>query len=75
MDPSSDFLKKIVEYLESMHVGEFMTGTMEEVKEQVDENNKVKEYRNPLQTLPDAPPEPTDCDRNKYESCKNTTKW
>jgi len=48
MDPHSDFQKKIVEYLESVHVGEFMTGTMEEVKEQVDENMKAKEYRDPL---------------------------
>jgi hypothetical protein len=42
--------------LESVHVGEFMTGTMDEVKEQVDENIKAKEYRDPTQTLPDAPP-------------------
>jgi hypothetical protein len=47
MDPNSDFQKKIVEYLESVHVGEFMTGTMDEVKEQVDENMKAKEYRDP----------------------------
>ena len=33
MDSSSDFQKKIVEYLEIVHVGEFMTGTMDEVKE------------------------------------------
>jgi len=26
MDPNSDFQKRIVEYLESVHVGEFMTG-------------------------------------------------
>jgi hypothetical protein len=32
MDPNSDFQKKIVEYLESVHVGEFMTGTMETKK-------------------------------------------
>src|ERR1700683_1648744 len=29
MDPNSDFQKKIVEYLESVHVGEFMTGNMD----------------------------------------------
>jgi len=32
---NSIFKKRIVEYLESVHVGEFMTGTMDEVKEQV----------------------------------------
>ena len=33
-----------MEYLESVHVGEFMTGTMDEVKEQVHENMKAEEY-------------------------------
>ena len=70
MDPNSDFQKRIVEYLESVHAGEFMTGTMDEVKEQVDENMKVKKYRDPTQTLPDAPPEPAEC-----ESCENTASW
>jgi hypothetical protein len=75
MEPNSDFQKKIVEYLESAHVGEFMTGTMEEVKEQVDENMKSEEYKDPTQTLPDAPPEPTDYDCNKCESCESTANW
>src|SRR6202011_6331170 len=75
MDPNSDFQKKIVEYLESVHVGEFMTGTMEEVKEQVDGNMEAKKYRDPPQTLLDAPPEPTDCDCSKCESCENKTNW
>jgi hypothetical protein len=58
-----------------VHVGEFITGTMDEVKEQVDKNMKAKEYRDPTQTLPDPPPEPTDCDCNKCESCKSITNW
>jgi hypothetical protein len=75
MDPNSDFQKKIVEYLEGVHVGEFMTGNMDEVKEQVHENMKAKECRDPLQTLPDPSPEPTDCDCNKYESCESAANW
>src|ERR1700723_84936 len=75
MDPNSDFQKKIVEYLESVHIGEFMTGTMDEVKEQVQENMKAKEYKDPTQTLTDAPPKPTDCDCNKCESCETTANW
>ena len=75
MDPNSDFQKKIVEYLESVHVGEFMTGTMDEVKEQVAENMKDEEYRDPTQTLPDPPPEYTECKCHECESCKNTANW
>ena len=66
----SDFQKKIVEYLESVHVGEFMTGTMDEVKEQIQENMKAEEYEDLTQTLPDPPPEFTDCDCEKCESVK-----
>ena len=32
MDPTSDFQEIMVEYLESVHVVEFMTGTMDDVK-------------------------------------------
>jgi hypothetical protein len=36
---------------------------------------KAKEYRDPTQTLPDVPQEPTDCDCNTCESCENTANW
>src|SRR6202046_5322168 len=75
MDPSSDFQKKTVEYLKSVHVGEFMIGTMDEVKEQVQENMKADAYEDPTQTLPDAPPKPTDSDCGKCESCKTIANW
>jgi hypothetical protein len=75
MDPNSDFQKKIVEYLESVHVGEFMTGTMDEVKEQVHEKMKAADYQDPTQTLPVPPPEYTDCDCTKCKSCENTANW
>ena len=35
----------MVEYLKSIHVGEFIIGTIDEIKEQV---MKVKEYQNPI---------------------------
>jgi len=43
MDPTSDFQQKIVEYLESVHIGEFMTGTQEEVKHHIE----IKKTQNP----------------------------
>ena len=61
--------------MESVHVGKFMTGSMYEVREHINENMKAKEYRDPTQTLPDAPPEPTEYDCNKCESCENTANW
>jgi len=65
----------MVEYLESLHIGEFMTGTMDEVKEKVHENMKAEEYQDPTQTLPDPPPEFKDCDCEKCGSCENTANW
>ena len=35
MDSSSDFKKKLVEYLESVHIGEFLTGTKKEVEDKL----------------------------------------
>lgn len=35
MDPNSDFQQAMVEYLESVHMGEFMTGSMESVKQNI----------------------------------------
>jgi hypothetical protein len=32
MDPKTDFQKKMVEYLESVDMGEFITGSLEDVK-------------------------------------------
>ena len=41
MDPDSLFQKEMVEYLESVHKGEFLNGDMESVKEKI-EDYKLK---------------------------------
>jgi hypothetical protein len=57
MDATSNFQQKIVEYLESVHMGEFMTGSMADVKARVEkETAENKDYQDPTQTLPDPPP-------------------
>jgi Helitron helicase-like domain at N-terminus len=55
MDVNSDFQKKLVEYLESLCVGEFLTGLKTEISERVSEESKSAEYRNPTLTLPNPP--------------------
>ena len=37
MDPNSDFQQRMVQYLESVRIGEFTTGTMEEISDHIDE--------------------------------------
>jgi hypothetical protein len=67
MDPSSEFQKKMVEYLESVHQGEFMTGTMEDVRSEIDDAEKLKDYIPPTRTLPDAPP--PKCPQSQCSGC------
>jgi len=56
MDPVSGFQQRMVEYLEGVHIGEFLTGSMEQVKEELTNNSCNPNYKDPTQTLPEAPP-------------------
>ena len=55
MNKDSEFLSKIVSYLESMHVGEFQTGTHEQVKYNVDIAQVDRKYIDPTKVLPTSP--------------------
>jgi hypothetical protein len=69
MDPESDFQKKMVEYLESVHMGEFITGSLEDVKKNVDIAELDDEYKNPTETLPIPPL--LQCNQNECGKCKS----
>ena len=56
MDPNSEFQRQMVEYLESVHQGEFMTGNLEEICLDVDNAVKVRNYHAPTHTLLYPPP-------------------
>jgi len=78
MDPTSDFQKSMVEYLESVHQGEFMTGSIDEVKQRVEtEQAQNDDYADPTQTLPEAPPpmctDPKTC--KNCSNCKDLKSW
>jgi hypothetical protein len=63
LDPSSDFQKKMVEYLESVCTGEFLTGTMEQVQDFI---NTQQEF-DPEQAVPNLrlpEPAPEQCNGN-----------
>ena len=77
LDPESNFQKLMVEYLESVHQGEFFDGKLEDVIERVDGYQKNPEYVPPTKTMPEAPPplctERNDC--NICDNCKALTSW
>jgi hypothetical protein len=66
MDVNSDFQKKMVEYLESLCIGEFLTRSKADVSERVDSKSKLPEYHDPTYTLPDPPPPPCSGDTNLH---------
>jgi len=78
MDADSDFQRKMVEYLENAHIGEFMTGSHQAVQQIVNKLMIDDEYKDPTQTMPEPPPEScqrqfscmSDCIR-----CKSIKNW
>ena len=57
-------------------MGEFITGSLEDVKTNVDIAELDDEYKNPIETLPIPPP--PQCIQNecgKCKSCKATSSW
>ena len=76
MNPDSAFQRQMVEYLKTVHMGEFITGTKEDVKKNLDTAELVNEYKNPTETLPTPPPSPhnqDDCSACK--SCIAINSW
>jgi hypothetical protein len=67
MDSTSDFQQSIVEYLESVHQGEFITGNIEDVCHNIDTTDKSIIYHPPTYTLPEPPPPP--CKNNSFNGC------
>jgi len=65
LDPNSDFRKKMINWLESVHTGDFQTGSFDEVAERVTRKCKDKSYKDPTQVLPKAPQD------NLDDSCWN----
>ena len=66
LDPNSGFRKKMITWLESVHTGDFQTGSLDKVAERVMQKSKDKSYKDPTQTLSKAPPQD-----NSDDTCWN----
>ena len=75
LDPNSDFQQKIVKWIESCQVGEFLTGSHDEVIENVKLATACEDYTDPTETLPLPPPAlcPSTC--GTCEICANLDSW
>jgi hypothetical protein len=69
MNPEPTFQKKMVEYLESTHMGEFVTGSLEDVKQNVDIAQLDNGYKNLTETFPIPPP--PQYNQNECGECKS----
>ena len=56
MDKNSTFQKKMVEYLEGVHIGKFLNGSHQQVQQKVSNNMIQSDYISPTETLPLPPP-------------------
>ena len=74
MDPDGHFQKAMVEYLESVHCGEFQTGTKADVEAAQSEELK-ESYRDPLLTLPRSPSTSCTSKCGKCDMCKEHQLW
>ena len=59
----------MVEYLESVHMSEFITGSLKDVKQNLDIAELDDNYKNPTETLPIPPP--TQCNQSECGECKS----
>ena len=79
----SEWNQKIIDWLESCHSGEFLTGTQEEVSNKVSENMNNVNYTDPTQILPLHPPKLCEINhivvnssnKEKPTNCLDCSKW
>ena len=59
----------MVEYVDSVHMGEFITGSLEDVKQNLNIAELDGKYKSPTETLP-IPTSPQ-CNQNECGECKS----
>ena len=79
---NSVWQKKVIDWLESCHTGDFLTGSYAEVSESVGKKREEEGYIDPTQSFPEAPPKKCDKihgdlkgEEERCESCRNTAEW
>jgi hypothetical protein len=80
LDPTSEFRMRLVKYLETTHAGDFMSASLKEVEDDVRHASTSEDYKDPTETLPEAPPPPCSKSRPGYECndcdrCTNVKSW
>ncbi|KAJ3897243.1 hypothetical protein F5879DRAFT_777232, partial [Lentinula edodes] len=76
LDPASSFQSQLVSFLESVRIGEFLTGSHTCVKEAVAlQTESNPNYVSPERTLPTPPPPYCDCEIADCHKCSTFIQW
>ena len=75
MNSDSEFQQKIVEYLEGCHTGEFMTGTLKEVRQNCSDRIEKNIYLDPTMLMPTDIPLACDKKCDVCNLCKANEMW
>ena len=78
----STWQKKMIDWLENCHTGDFLTGTYTDVNEYIIKEREKEGYVDPTQSLPVPPPKKCSKDHNRDEAessecreCRATAEW
>ena len=69
LDKNTDWQKCLIVWLESCHIGEFMTGKQDEVLSKVAKHSMQESYKDPTERLPQPPPPSCDSKHTQKETC------
>jgi hypothetical protein len=75
LDPASDFQRLLIEYLENAHVGEFLTGSKDEILQKLTADAAKPGFIDPCETLPVPPPKLCKKKCDKCTSCAGVSSW
>ncbi|KAJ8694074.1 hypothetical protein PTI98_009007 [Pleurotus ostreatus] len=78
MSQDSVWNKKLTDWLESCHIGEFTTGTMTDLDVKFKSLREESHYVDPISTLPQVPPKLCRCSRSSKDCpfcCKEEEWW
>ncbi len=75
MDPTSDFQKKMIDYLESAHMAEYIESDVQNVRDDMADREAQPGYENPTELLPSSPPSFCECNVDSCAACKQYHDW
>ncbi|KAK0447510.1 hypothetical protein EV421DRAFT_1686130, partial [Armillaria borealis] len=71
----SEFQRRLIEYLEAAHTGDYFTGTQDQVKEDRFRSSLKEDYTDPTENLPEPPPQACPCVDEQCVQCKQNDSW